>query len=338
MNVERSPAPLSRRDLLAFSFFRSDAGSSHWVRLHRAAMACRFEITLSGEDEGQVPAARAALDEAGRIEAALTVFRDTSELVRVNRTAGQAAAVVDEDLFGLLQLCQRLHGETEGAFDITSTPLSRCWGFLKREGRLPAVEEIEAARARVGMPGVALDADARSVRFARPGMELNLGSIGKGYALGRMGQGLRAQGVAHALLSAGGSSVLALGGRGAGWCIDVRPRRLEGQRLCRLYLRDGAMGTSGAGEQYVDVEGKRYGHVLDPRSGWPAGQTLSATVVTAQPALADALSTAFFVGGAELARRYCEAHPETLAVVTPDDAARRPQVFGHFPGAKLEGM
>jgi thiamine biosynthesis lipoprotein len=132
--------------------------------------------------------------------------------------------------------------------------------------------------------------------------------------------------------------VLALGGRGAGWCIDVRPRRLEGQRLCRLYLRDGAMGTSGAGEQYVDVEGTRYGHVLDPRTGWPAGQTLSATVVTAQPALADALSTAFFVGGTELARRYCEAHPETLAVVTPDDAARRPQVFGHYPGAKLEGM
>jgi len=338
MNVERSPSPLSRRDLLAFSFFRSDAGAPHWVRLHRAAMACRFEITLSGEDEAQVPAARAALDEADRIEAALTVFRETSELVRVNRTAGRVAAAVDEDLFGLLQLCRRLHAETEGAFDITSTPLSRCWGFLKREGRLPAAEEIESARARVGMDGVELDPRARTVRFTRAGMELNLGSVGKGYALGKLGQGLRARGVAHALLSAGGSSVLALGGRGAGWCIDVRPRRLQGERLCRLYLRDGAMGTSGAGEQYVDVEGKRYGHVLDPRTGWPAGQTLSVTVVAAEPAVADALSTAFFVGGAELARRYCQAHPDTLAMVTPDDGTRRPLVFGHFAGAKLEGM
>jgi thiamine biosynthesis lipoprotein len=340
MNVERSPAPLSRRDLLAFTRLRPDSGSAHWIRVHRAAMACRFEITLSGDDEPLVSAARAPLDEADRIEAALTVFRDTSELTRVNRTAGGAPAAVDADLFGLLHLCRRIHADTEGAFDITSTPLSRCWGFLKREGRVPAAAEIEAARARVGMDAVELhqDAEQRTVRFRRPGLELNLGSIGKGYALGKLGDLLRARGAAHALLSAGGSSVLALGGRGAGWCIDVKPRRLEGARLCRLYLRDGAMGTSGAGEQYVDVEGRRYGHVLDPRTGWPAAETLSVTVVTAEPALADALSTAFFVGGAELARRYCAAHPDTLAIVTPDDGGRRPQVFGRYAGAKLEGL
>jgi thiamine biosynthesis lipoprotein len=168
-------------------------------------------------------------------------------------------------------------------------------------------------------------------------MELNLGSIGKGYALGRLADVLRARGVSHAVISAGGSSVLALGGRGPGWCIDVRPKQLEGERLLRLHLRDGAMGTSGAGEQYVDVEGKRYGHVLDPRTGWPAGGVLSVSVVTAWPAVADALSTAFFVGGAELARRYCASHPDTLAIITPDDGTRRPQVIGRYAGAKLEG-
>jgi thiamine biosynthesis lipoprotein len=336
MSLDRSPAPLSRRDLFAFSFLRPD--SPHWIRLHRAAMACRFEVTLSGEDEALVPAAREALDEADRVEAALTVFRDTSELVRVNRAAWEAPAPASEELFGLLQLCRELHLQTDGAFDVTSTPLSRCWGFLKREGRLPAPAEIAAARERVGMDGVELDARARTVRFRRAGMELNLGSIGKGYALGRMAGVMRSHGVSHAVLSAGGSSVLALGGRGAGWCIDVRPKRLQGERLARILLRDGAMGTSGAGEQYVDVEGKRYGHVLDPRTGWPAGSALSVTVVTAQPAAADALSTAFFVGGADLARRYCETHPETLAIVTPDDEGRRPQVFGRFTGAKLEGL
>jgi FAD:protein FMN transferase len=338
MNIERSPAPLSRRDLLAFTRLRPDSAAAHWIRVHRAAMACRFEITLSGDDERLVPAARAALDEADRIEAALTVFRDTSELVRINRTAAETAVPATAEVFDLLQLCRRLHAETEGAFDITSTPLSRCWGFLKREGRLPAAEEIEAARARVGMDGVELDAERRTVRFRRAGLELNLGSIGKGYALGKLGELLRARGADHALVSAGGSSVLALGGRGAGWCIDLKPRRLEGERLCRLYLRDGAMGTSGAGEQYVDVAGRRYGHVLDPRTGWPAGRTLSVTVVTAQAALADALSTAFFVGGPELAQRYCASHPDTLAIVTPDDGGRRPQVYGRYAGAKLEGI
>ena len=333
-----SPAPLRRRDLLSLGFVRGDLGSSHWIRVHRPAMACRFEITLSGEDEAHVPAAREALDEADRIESALTVFRDTSELVRVNRTAGQSPAPVSPELFGLLELCRQVHTQTEGAFDVTSTPLSRCWGFLKREGRLPAAAEIEAARARVGMDGIELDAAARTVRFRRPGMELNLGSIGKGYALGRLADVLRARGVGHAVISAGGSSVLALGGRGAGWCIDVRPKQLEGERLLRLQLCDGAMGTSGAGEQYVDVEGQRYGHVLDPRTGWPAGGVLSVSVVTARPAVADALSTAFFVGGVELARRYCASHPDTLAIITPDDGTRRPQVFGRYAGAKLEGM
>jgi FAD:protein FMN transferase len=338
MNVERTPAPLSRRDLLAFTRLRSPGSSAHWLKLHRSAMACRFEITLSGEDHAWLPVARAALDEADRIEAALTVFRDTSDLVRVNRTAGHAAAAVDDALFGLLQLCRRMHAETGGAFDITSTPLSRCWGFLKREGRLPPPEEIEAARARVGMDAVELDPALRTVRFRRAGLELNLGAVGKGHALDTLGELMRDGGAEHALLSAGGSSVLAVGGRGAGWGIDVRPRLLEGARLCRLRLRDGAMGTSGAGEQYVDVAGRRYGHVLDPRTGWPAGEVLSVTVVAARAAVADALSTAFFVGGADLARRYCQDHPETLAIVTADDGARRPQVYGGYPGAELEGM
>jgi FAD:protein FMN transferase len=333
------PAPLSRRDLLAFSRFRAAGSvSTHWIRLHRPLMACRFEITLASEDGAHVATAREALDQADRIEAALTVFRDTSELARVNRAAAEGAVAVGEDLFALLLLCRRIHEETEGAFDPTSTPLSRCWGFLKREGRLPAPAEIEAARARVGMEGVELGAPGRTVRFRRPGLELNLGSIGKGYALGRLAGFMRSRGAAHALISAGGSSVLALGGRGDGWCIDVRPRRLEGERLVRLHLREGAMGTSGAGEQYVDVDGKRYGHVLDPRTGWPAGAVLSVTVVAGEAAVADALSTAFFVGGAGLARRYCESHPDTLAIVTPDDDARRPQVFGRYPGARLEGM
>jgi thiamine biosynthesis lipoprotein len=331
------PTPISRRELLALDFAHARQESSYWIRVQRRAMACRFEVTLSGEHGHHVPAAREGLDEVDRLESVLTVFRDTSDLVRLNRGASDGPVPVDDDLFALFRLCRQLHADTGGAFDVTSTPLSRCWGFLRREGRLPGSEEIAGARALVGMDGVELDEAARTVRFRRPGMELNLGSIGKGYALGRVGTLLRRRGVSDALVSAGGSSVLALGGNDEGWVVDLRSRQVKRDRLARLRLRDVALGTSGAGEQFVEIAGTRYGHVLDPRTGFPASGVLSASVVTAEPAVADALSTAFLVGGAELARRYCEDHPGTLALVTSDDGSERPRVFGQCPGATLEG-
>jgi thiamine biosynthesis lipoprotein len=330
------PRSISRRELLAFDFRPADEASDYWIRVHRKAMACRFEVTLSAEDAHHVPAAREVLDEIDRIESALTVFRETSDLVRVNRAAGREPVEIDESLFALLRLCVELHARTDGTFDITTTPLSRCWGFLRREGRLPSPEEIASARALVGMDGIELDAARRTVRFRRTGMELNLGSIGKGYALDRVGTLLRQRGVSDALVSAGGSSVLAIGGRPAGWVVDLRSRQARRDRIARLRLRDVALGTSGAGEQFVEVEGTRYGHVLDPRTGSPASGVLSASVVTGEAALADALSTAFLVGGAALAQRYCADHPGTLALVTPDDGSERPRLFGQCPGAILE--
>jgi thiamine biosynthesis lipoprotein len=130
--------------------------------------------------------------------------------------------------------------------------------------------------------------------------------------------------------------VLALGGRDGGWVVDVRSRQVKRDRLARLRLRGAALGTSGAGEQFVVAEGTRFGHVLDPRTGMPAAGVLSVSVAAPQAAAADALSTAFLVGGADLARRYCEEHPGHLALVTPDDGSEQPRAFGHCPGATLE--
>jgi thiamine biosynthesis lipoprotein len=262
----------------------------------------------------------------------LTVFRDTSDLVAVNRTAAHGPVVVPHELFEVLCLAADLHRETGGAFDITTTPLSRCWGFLYREGRLPAQSEIDRARASVGMSGIALDRTASTVRFDRSGLEMNLGAIGKGFALDRMATALGDQGVTRALLSAGHSSVLALGSRP--WRIDLRSPARE-TPLAHLAVRDGAVGTSGAGEQFVVVDGVRYGHVLDPRTGWPASGTLSASVITTTAAAADALSTAFLIGGAELASRYCAEHRDVLAVITPEGDAP-PLTFGSFAGTSLE--
>ena len=305
-----------------------------WIKIQRRAMACRFEITLDSRDARVVPAAHAALDHVDAIEAQLTVYRETSELAHLNRHAATAPVPCDRSLFALLTRCAELSAATDGAFDITTTPLSRCWGFLRRAGRLPSADEIAAARAVVGMRHVSLAPDTASVAFARPGVELNLNAVGKGYALDRIAVMLRDAGVRHALLSAGHSSVLAIGGRDRGWPIDLVSLRRE-TPLARVWLRDAALGTSGAGEQFVIVDGRRYGHVLDPRTGWPADRTLSATVVCACAADADALSTACLVAGPELADRFCRAHANVLALVTPDDESATTFVIGSHAGAEV---
>jgi thiamine biosynthesis lipoprotein len=301
-------------------------------------MACRFEITLSGERASEIPAAREALEEAERLEALLSVFRETSEISRINQRAGIGATTASDDVVALLSRCQQLSAATDGAFDITSTPLSRCWGFLQREGRVPAASEIDRALALVGMDRLSCDVATNRVSLSAPGAEVNLGAVGKGFAVQSIGAALWSRGVREALVSAGSSSILALGGASGGWVVDVTTTGSPRRVLARLRLHNAALGTSGAGEQFVEVSGQRHGHILDPRTGRPASGVVNATVVAADAATADALATAFFVGGIELARTYCDAHPGTLALITPDDQSWRPRVVGRYRGAIVEEM
>jgi FAD:protein FMN transferase len=328
---------LSRRGVLGLGRRRGEDSLSqgHWIRVFRRAMACRFEVTLADEHASAVGAARDALAEAGRLEDALSIFRATSELSRLNQLGATGPVRVTDELYDLLALCGELSTATDGAFDVTSTPLSACWGFLRRQPVVPTTEALDAARAVVGAERVVLDPATRTVRFDRHGVGVNLGAIGKGYAVQAVASSLWERGVHNALVSAGGSSVVALSGQAPGWQVAVTTTRAVG-RLARLRLRNVALGTSGAGEQYFELEGTRYAHVIDPRTGRPCSGIVSASVVTADAARADALATAFFVGGLELARRYCASHPETLALVTPDDGQLRTIVVGSCRGAIVE--
>ncbi len=179
--------------------------------------------------------------------------------------------------------------------------------------------------------------DDRGVRFTRPGVEVNFNAIGKGYALDRITDLLRRRGVERALLSAGGSSLRAIGGGREDFAIDIRSTRVTGGPLARLRMCEAALGTSGAGEQFFEAGGQRYGHVLDPRTGWPAEGVLSVSVAADDAATADALATAFLVGGAALAERHCAAHPRTMALVTEEAAPDRLLVFGHHDGVTMGG-
>jgi thiamine biosynthesis lipoprotein len=326
------PRRIDRRSLFSRLLPRgagSEAG--HWLKLHRQAMACRFEVTLASEDAHHLEAARAALDEVDAIEATLTVFRTTSEVSRLNREAAAAAVPVSAGLFTLLTLCRELTAVTGGAFDPASTALSRCWGFLERRPRLPTAEALAEARARSGMDKLALDDLTRSVRYAVPGLEIGFGAVGKGWALDRIAASLRVRGVQRALLTAGGSSHRGWGGES--WELALRP---GGEELGLLRLRDAALGTSASGEQHFEADGRRFGHVLDPRSGWPAEGVRSASVLASEAAVADALSTAFLVGGSALAGPFCTARPGTMALLVLDAQPREILVLGKREGVTVE--
>jgi FAD:protein FMN transferase len=340
---------VSRRALLTLPQSRSleTEGASHarggyWIHLNRPAMACRFEITVPAELSHRLDTAKAALDTIDALEEQLTIFRDSSELSAINRLAAETSVTVEPKLHDLLVLCQHLSAQTEGAFDITSTPLSRIWGFLRREGRLPEPEELAAARANVGMDKVILEtaddaggAPVKTVRFTQPGVSLNLGGVGKGFALDRIAADMDDAGTETALLSAGSSSFRAIGDGpgGDGYRVGLRDPFDHTRRYGSVTLRNNALGVSGAGEQFFEVEGptgpRRLGHIIDPRAGWPVEGRALVAVTAPSATLADALATAFFVGGPTVAARYTAEHPDVSVVILdmPISGQRPPARF-----------
>jgi thiamine biosynthesis lipoprotein len=299
----------------------------------RRAMACEFAVVLPGETRTGVAAACAALDEIERLEEVLSVFRGESEAALLNRGAANAPFEASPDLYRLIRLSVILSRATEGAFDAASGALVRAWGFLHGPKRVPSEAERRDALAASGSRHVFLDDALRTVYLRQTGVEFNFGAIGKGYALDRAARLLReTHGIHRALLHGGRSSLCALGAPPAtprGWAVELGDPRGSGRAIGRVWLRDRAMGTSGTAHQYFVAGGRRYGHILDPRNGWPACQVLSATALAPTAAEADALSTAFFVVGVEATRDFCRRHRRLGAMlVLPNKASLEVLTFG----------
>ena len=298
----------------------TDDRSSLIVSVCRRAMACEFEVQLAANrNDNSMDYVFEALDLVESLESQITVYRDDSEVVRLNRRAAEEPVAVEPRLFELFRDAQRLHQETDGALDITSGPLSEAWGFSRREGRIPSDDQIAAARQRTGMQHVLLDDERNTIAFQRPGMSVNLNSMGKGYALDRMAELLAQHRIDDYLLHGGKSSVLARGDQpgsgGTGWRVGVRHPLHQSEPLAELTLRNQALSTSGAGTQFFIRRRRRYGHILDPRSGYPAEGLYSATVIAPAAAEAEGLSTAFYVMGPERCGQFCAERPEIAALL-----------------------
>jgi FAD:protein FMN transferase len=274
------------------------------------AMATRFELVLPGDDAGRLRAAgEEALREVERAEALLSRYRPTSAIARINARAGGPPVQVDPRVFRLLELARRLSRATGGAFDPTVGPLLRAWGFVGGSGHRPEPGAVDAARELVGMDLVELDADRFAVRLPVAGMELDLGAIGKGWAVDVAIERLVEQGVTSALLHGGTSSVHVLGRPQGGeyWRVGWRVPGEDGPRI--LDLSAGLSVSAPHGKSF-ETGGRNLGHVLDPRSGMPAATAVSAAVRGPSSTSCDALSTALLVLG--------EAGRRTLAARFPD--------------------
>jgi thiamine biosynthesis lipoprotein len=307
------------------------------IRVHRPAMGSYFEIRLGVRVPGAVDLASRALDLIDDLETQLTVYSDESEVSRLNAKAHLGPVAVERGLFGLLERALKLSKLTGGAYDVTSGALSQAWGFIRGPRRVPDPETLADARARTGWQHLRLDPETATVGFDREGIRINLGSIGKGYAIDRAVQVIRRHWFpTSALIHGGQSSLFALGsppGRfGGRWEIAVRnPLRPE-TPLGVLRLRDRGLGTSGSAFQQFIEGGRAYGHILDPRTGEPAaGGPASVTVLAPTAADADALSTAFYLLGPEAASDYADRNPGVGILMVqegPADQSPRVLTFG----------
>jgi thiamine biosynthesis lipoprotein len=211
--------------------------------------------------------------------------------------------VTDPEVFGLIDQALDYSRRTDGAFDITVGALVRAWGFFRDDGRYPSPDELAEARAAVGWQHVALDDTTRSIRFLMRGIELDLGGIGKGFALDCAARILRRHGVTAALLGAGQSSYYAVGvpPDAEGWRIVVPDPYDPARALSTIRLRDQSLSTSGTNQQFFELDGRRYSHIINPRTGEPATGVMQVTVTAGTATESDALATALFVLGPERA-------------------------------------
>jgi thiamine biosynthesis lipoprotein len=303
------------------------------LRVARRSMATTFEIAFPAGTPHAFAAGSAALDLIEEIEEQLTVYRDTGEVARLNATAADGPVAVTAELFRILERCAAFTLDTAGAFDIAVGALVDAWSTAKREGRIPTPQELNDSTARSGFRHVMLnplplsasergaggEVSSSTVQFRRAGLKLNFGAVGKGYALDRAAELLRREwGIESALLQGGGSSMFGLGAPPndlRGWPVALRHPEPERPILGTVYLKDRGFGTSAATFQFFEFAGKKYGHVLDPRTGRPVEGTESASCIAESAAEADAISTAIFVAGTEWATEFCRSRPHLGAAI-----------------------
>lgn len=239
----------------------------------------------------------AAFARIAELDSILSDYREDSELMRLCARSGTGTVRVSTDLFRVLQRSQEIAEATNGAFDVTAGPVIRVWRQARRTGKLPSVTAINNARSRTGWQSMTLDMHRRTVRLTKPGMQLDLGGIAKGYACDEARRVLERHGIRSALIEMGGDLVLSGAPPGrSGWTVEV-PNAGTANGSATMTLRDCAVSSSGDTEQFAVIGGRRYSHVVDPRTGHASTNRVQATVIARDGFTSDPLSTAMTLLG-----------------------------------------
>ncbi len=257
--------------------------------------------------------------EFGRLEAALSVWKDGSDVLRINGAAGVEPVTVGDDTIAVLQTARQISDWTDGAFDVTFGPLADVWRFdHDQDDRVPTRQEVDARRGLIDYRAIEIDEPGRTVYLARHGMRIHLGGIGKGYAVENAAAIFRQRGFRDFLIQSGGD--LYVGGLESGrpWRLGIADPRNPSQSFGTLDLSDGTFSTSGDYERAFIRNGVRYHHLIDPASGFPAIGARSVTIVTSRPVLADGLSTGVFILGPARGMALVERLPDVEAVIVTD--------------------
>jgi thiamine biosynthesis lipoprotein len=272
-------------------------------------MGCEFKIILYSPDESTARLdVRAAFDRIAALDACYSDYDPESELMRLCDEAGGPPVPVSDDLFDILERSKSMFEKSDGAFDVTVGPVVRLWRRARRERKLPAEDTLAQARALVSSDSMILDPKAKTVRLAKRGMKLDLGGIAKGYAAEEAIRLLRERGVSSALVAGAGDIVVSAAPPGRnGWLIAIAPLEGDPTKPERfLSLHDAAVSTSGDAERFVEIAGKRYSHIVDPKTGVGVIDRSSVTVVARDGATADGLDTAAYCLGPERGLRLVE--------------------------------
>src|SRR5574341_122574 len=271
------------------------------VQKTESIMGTDVTITVVAPSAGKGEVAiDAAMEELRRLDRMMSLYKDGSEITRVNLAAGEHSVTVSREMIEVVEHARRISELSGGAFDATIGPLVVLWQMKLREGAVPSDREIKAVLTRVDYRDILIDKKGPTIFLTRKGMILDLGGAAKGYAADRAAEALRKQGTMNALVAVAGD-IRAMGHRedGKPWRIGVQHPREAGKILAALELSDRSISTSGDYERFTIVNKKRFHHILDPRTGKPSEGTESVTVIGDQGAVLDPLTTALFVLGPE---------------------------------------
>jgi len=288
------------------------------------AMGTYVNVTLVTSDSAaSAPDAAAAHQAIRLVDSLMSNWSTTSEVARINRVADSVTTRVQPLVADVIARSLRVWRGSDHTFDITIEPLVRAWGFIGGPRRVPTDEEARAAWALVGAGDVAFDSAAGTIHFARRGMRIDLGGIAKGYAVDQAMRALRARGVSAALVDASGN-MMSLGHPPASdhWRIGLRDPRDRVPYFARMWLDGDAISTSANYEQFVTKDGKRYGHILDPRTGQPASGLLAVTVVAPDATTSDSWDTPLYVLGLEAAKALALERSDVAAVLVEPGEGR----------------